>query len=340
MIVAPATFARMTFDIGSFFSEPMHELCRERSPIRDIWIPESEALEHASGVGDLFLRRSSEYHQRYSNSPYFQALLAPSLKGLDLPDHPVVLDIGSGSGNTVFGCLALLPHAQVVATDISPNQLVLLRDELNRDVERRDRVHLVKVSAMRARFRPSVFDLAVGGAILHHLSDPVAALERVERALKPGGIAVFFEPFENGNAILRIAYHDILERARWKPSRVTHRHGFAVISALARDLEVRSRVDKSSPVFESLDDKWLFTRFTLEDFARRAGFVGVEIEPIHEVDAPFSNQTRVNLQLSAGLEPSSLPGWCWERLSFYDEVFSGALKRDLLIEGRITFRKG
>jgi len=52
----------------------------------------------------------------------------------------------------------------------------------------------------------------MGGAILHHLLNPEKAIKGAYRALKKGGYAIFFEPFENGNSILELAYSEILEK--------------------------------------------------------------------------------------------------------------------------------
>ena len=49
--------------------------------------------------------------------------------------------------------------------------------------------------AMLDVFVPESFDLVTGAAILHHLIDPSRALVAAHRALKPGGFAMFFEPF-------------------------------------------------------------------------------------------------------------------------------------------------
>ena len=40
------------------------------------------------------------------------------LKGLDLPDHPVIIDVGTGSGALAITAKLELPHAEVYATDI------------------------------------------------------------------------------------------------------------------------------------------------------------------------------------------------------------------------------
>ena len=156
-------------------------------------------------------------------------------------------------------------------------------------------------------------------------------------ALEPGSCAIFFEPFENGNAILRLAYADIVERAAKHRDRDAP--GLKVIADLHRDYAFRAGISPETPGFLDIDDKWLFTRSMFEAWARDAGFHEFEITPLHDLSAPFTLQTRTNLSLAAGLGADALPDWCWDRLAFYDESFSTALKRDLLIEGRVVLTR-
>ncbi len=151
------------------FAEPLQDLGAREPALRGIWIPDSETLEDVRGVSELFLDRSATYHERYTDVAHYRGLLAPVLERLQLPERPVVLDLGSGSGNTVFACLELLPMAHVVATDISPNLLAILRDTLSLDPAQSDRVTVVKMSAMNAPHRESAYDVAVGGAILEQI---------------------------------------------------------------------------------------------------------------------------------------------------------------------------
>lgn len=329
----------MSFQIADYFSEPLHDLGTSSPALHGIWAPASEAAGDTSGVTDQFLANAATYHERYANVPYFRELIERAFQKITLPADAVVLDIGSGSGNSVFGCLDLLPDAHVVATDISPDLLAILRDGIESDAQHKGRVTPVCMSAMNDPYREGAFDLAVGAAILHHLIDPGAALQALGRALRPGGCAVFFEPFENGNAILRLAYSDLVERARDTRPSPEHGRAFEILEALVRDYAFRAGSDKSDPMFAEVDDKWLFTRSMFERFAERGGFSGVEIVPLHDVDEPFTTQTRTNLKLGGGLEPDALPEWCWERLSRIDQNFSPELKHDLLIEGRVILRK-
>ena len=336
----------------------------ERPDMAGIYIPEPEIGQAPVGLTEQFLGDADSYHRQYTNTAYFKLLISDALKHIGvLADNAAILDIGSGSGNSVFPCLELFPDCRIVATDLSPDLLRILLDHVNRDAGSAGRVIPVCMDATRDYYAENAFDFVVGAAILHHLIDPAAAMAAASRALRPGGYAVFFEPFENGNAILRIAYAEILARAAGskrdapaaRPTWLQRMRGSTspsaqndtelpddvggILRAMVDSLTIRSGSDKTAPVFRNIDDKWLFTRSYIEERARTAGFEEVLIYPIHGVERPFSYQTEVNLSLALGAAPDRMPQWAWAILDYYDRVFSPELKRDLFIEACVILRK-
>ena len=147
---------------------------------------------------------------------------------------------------------------------------------------------------------------------------------------------MFFEPFENGNAILNLIYREIL--------RESEQRGLApevksFLQMLENDNSVRKGDDKSAPIFSRIDDKWLFTRSYFESLAEEAGFSDCEIYPLNPPEQQFARQIAVNLRLGLGLDRSALPGWAWNIVELYEENFSIDLKRDLLIEAGVILTK-
>jgi len=137
----------------------------------------------------------------------------------DYLDHetwiqPAFRRLGSVAGRRVldFGCghgmmaVVLARHgADVDAFDLSPGYLqeARRRAEANHVAAR-----FVQADGERLPYADGVFDSVWGNAVLHHLDIPKAARE-VRRVLKPGGVAVFCEPW-GGNPILQAA-------RRWLP---------------------------------------------------------------------------------------------------------------------------
>lgn len=333
-----------------------------------IYIPQAEIGQTRVGITNQFLEDASLYHEKYSNTDYFKSQLARALSRLgELPASPRILDIGSGSGNTVFPCLELFPDCSIVATDLSPNLLKILFDHAEGQANAAGRLVPVCMDATRDYYQPGSFDLVIGAAILHHLIDPEAAIRAAGRALAPGGHAIFFEPFESGMAILRLAYSEILARDEAnkqlprgnakdtprglidrllgrsstetpRPPELPH-EVWAHLKQSIQDWTVRSGIDKSHPFFQILDDKWLFTRAYLEPRAKAAGFDELTLYSMLDVTDQFRRQTEVLLQLSIGVRPDALPDWAWQILDSYDRLFSAELKQELLIEGAIILTK-
>ena len=102
------------------WAQPLHDLGDRDPALRGILAPDSYDAPRR-GVTAQFLEHADDYHRRYANVAHFRVLLDDALSRLDPPlDARVILDIGSGSGNSVIPLLDRFPAAFVVATDISP----------------------------------------------------------------------------------------------------------------------------------------------------------------------------------------------------------------------------
>jgi hypothetical protein len=104
-------------------------------PLREIQIAGARLFEPASGedrgrtpgVTGQFLEDADRYHERYTSHGYFRMLIEAALARRGVGPVSSVLDLGSGSGNSVVPSLSLFPEAEVVAIDISPQLLAMLR---------------------------------------------------------------------------------------------------------------------------------------------------------------------------------------------------------------------
>jgi SAM-dependent methyltransferase len=325
--------------LAELFEVPLRDLGGINAQLEGILCPEPEVGVEKVGITQQFLSDAATYHSRYSNSAHFCRLFEQALIAADITIQPnmTVLDIGTGSGtNTIQPCLTLFEGCRIVATDLSPDLLRILRHYV---VGQRlgERIVCVCTDAMNNYFKPASFDLVVGAAILHHLLDPLCALVAAHRALKPGGIAFFFEPFE-GLAVLRVAFNLILERAT-REAVSLDQDAAKLLAAMSLDYATRAGSDKTAPHFKHMDDKWLFTRAWLEGASRQAGFSTLTIVRHASHVTLFRDYTVELLRLGANLTPDALPLWAWETIGQFDEGFSSEMKADLLLEGTIVLRK-
>jgi SAM-dependent methyltransferase len=137
---------------------------------------------------------------RFDNVAYLQheTWIGPAMALLGNLEGLRVLDFGCGHAmaSVVFARLG----ARVTAFDLSSGYLAEAFSRIRaNDVS----VQLLRANGERLPFLDSYFDCIWGNAILHHLDLEIAAPE-IKRVLRPGGIAVFCEPWA-GNRFLNWA---------------------------------------------------------------------------------------------------------------------------------------
>ncbi len=126
--------------------------------------------------------------------PEREAEEAPSkaIAALDLPRGAVVADVGAGSGYyTVRLAKVVGPTGRVVATDLQPAMLDIVRDKVAR--EKLTNVTLVQGRADDPVLPPATFDLILMVDVYHELASPQIFVRKLKEALKPDGRLVLVE---------------------------------------------------------------------------------------------------------------------------------------------------
>ena len=292
-------------------------------------------------ISDQFRANAADYHARYAAAGHFQALFEQALSATAtvIPPAPLVLDLGSGSGvNSVAPCLRLFPGARLVATDLSAELLAILGENLGL-MEARDQVACIVMDAMGDHVAHGAFDLVTGASILHHLLRPQLGLAAAARALKPGGKAIFFEPFD-GYSLIRLAYRRILGEAPLHRDDPLHPAIAAVLDAMSIDIAARTEPDTTAPHFPHLDDKWLFAPERIEAWARKLGFSSVEFVPHNDGPNLYRKVVEVQVRLSTGRDDLQAPRWALAILDEFDAAIPPLIKRRMILEGSIVLTRG
>ncbi len=112
----------------------------------------------------------------------------------------MVLDYGCGHG--MASVVLARRRAEVVAFDLCGGYVAEAQQRAEANGVA-DRIAFVQAAGERLPFRAASFDRVWGHAVLHHL-DLEPACNELVRVLKPGGWAVFCEPW-GGNPLLRWA---------------------------------------------------------------------------------------------------------------------------------------
>ncbi len=323
-------------DVASVFAEPLVDLGTQTPAFAGIYAPQSSIGATKVGVTSQFLENAEQYHRAYFDTEYWNFLLGNALEAAGEPSAPArIIDIGSGSGNSVIPLANRFPDAEIIATDISPQLLAILRDFLRQRPDSDRRFGLVCVDAMAAQYQPEVAELAVGAAILHHILEPERVLASCFRALAPGGWAIFFEPFEAGNALLKFTYRRILSQASAAERAMP---GMQFLERMAEDYRRRER-PRSDPIYRELDDKWMFTRTFFDRARTEQGWSELITYALNVSPTGLRDQATVHLRLGMGLKPDALPEWAWSIIDETDAGISDDLRKELAQESAVLMRK-
>ena len=110
-----------------------------------------------------------------------------ALDSLKLSPQMTVADIGAGTGYFTLRLAKRVAH--VIATDVQPQMLDLLRARLG-DLAN---VQLVRAGDHDAALPTGCCDLVLMVDVYHELADPAAIVGGIKRALRPGGQLVLIE---------------------------------------------------------------------------------------------------------------------------------------------------
>lgn len=131
---------------------------------------------------------SSEYFQQVAESwdsiraGYFgEAVRAAAIAKAYLRPEMAVADIGSGTGFIAAGLAPLVKRVYVV--DGSPAMLAVARKNL----EAFDNTEFHEADGLTLPFPAESLDAAFANMYLHHTPDPLAAIQEIQRILRPGG---------------------------------------------------------------------------------------------------------------------------------------------------------
>lgn len=327
--------------LSEAFTTPLADLGVHEDPaFAGVLTPLPELGAERPGTSATFLENAEAYYAQHQSFWYWKDAFESALQHAGVTRADLIVEYGCGFGNSTLPLLELFPESRIVAIDISPNLLAILR----RLIDARGLAHRcvpVALDAHRPYVRDGVADLVAGSAILHHLTEPGELVKAAMRVLKPQGVAVFFEPFEAGYALLRMLIRELCREAAVREMVLPAFTWWAEMSAEWNLQIQRDRL----PGWRDLDDKWLFPRSVLQQFADEAG-AELIVRPLHSFGDRtdlFRCHLRYQLRHWRGLDPDDpavVPPWAWDIVERYDnEFFSAGLKEDLLFEGVVIFRK-
>src|SRR5215472_12341832 len=162
---------------------------------------------------DQARQRTATFELRFDDDSYLnhETWIRPAFARLGDVRGLRVLDYGCG--HAMASVVLARKGAEVTAFDLSGGYLAEARRRADAN---RVTIRLVQADGVRLPFAVASLDRIWGNAVLHHLDIEVAGRE-LRRILRPGGVAVFCEPW-GGNPLLRWARRRLPYAAKGRTS--------------------------------------------------------------------------------------------------------------------------
>jgi ubiquinone/menaquinone biosynthesis C-methylase UbiE len=146
-----------------------------------------QRLEEGPICDPVFIR----HYWRLSRRPSRGAArwVAAKMRKLGVPPTARVLDVGCGPGWLARFLAAHFPAMQFVGLDAS-EPMVMQARQSGEGVPASVSVRFVVGDGCRLPFQSGRFDFVVSGATLHHVADPVAFFDEIDRVLARGGSVI------------------------------------------------------------------------------------------------------------------------------------------------------
>lgn len=213
-----------------------------------------------------------------------------------------VLELGCGRGQMTRALFASAQVRALIAVDTDMDLIRACRDQLTtHDVHPRPIVGLAALDGYQDAIRDAVADTIIATTLLPATEDVRGLLTTVQRALKPGGRALFIVPNRRYRQALCQALAATLAQHYARAGVWPEGHETILpIMAQSRRLLVH-QCDKSSLTL--LSEKHLFDSDALEDLGKETGFATAEMRPL-DFD-PSGSEIAWRICQSAGLEEAT-----------------------------------
>jgi ubiquinone/menaquinone biosynthesis C-methylase UbiE len=113
------------------------------------------------------------------------------IEALDLKPADVVADVGAGSGYYTFRIAPKLEKGKVLAVDIEPKMLDVIRKRAG--ALKIENVELIQNTEKEAKLPEKGVDICLLVDVYHEFAFPYEMLSSIVKSLKPGGRVVFVE---------------------------------------------------------------------------------------------------------------------------------------------------
>jgi ubiquinone/menaquinone biosynthesis C-methylase UbiE len=155
---------------------------------------------------------AKDYDEQWSF--YVDGTTRATMSRLEIAPTASVLDVGCGTGELLVRLAAKYPNARLSGLDPVPEMLAVARTKLSENVDLR------AGWANELPWPDGAFDVVVSCNMFHYITYPVAAVQEMERVLRPGGRFVITDWCDDYLACrLCTAYLRLVSKAHYKTYR-------------------------------------------------------------------------------------------------------------------------
>jgi ubiquinone/menaquinone biosynthesis C-methylase UbiE len=140
-------------------------------------------------IAQVMGHQGADWLERQERSPEEQP--SKMVRALQLKPTDVVADIGAGTGYIDRLIAKKLPQGKVIAVDVQPEMVELLKQRLDREKIRNIQPQLG--TETNPNLQPASIDLAIMVDAYHEFAYPREMMAEIVTALKPGGRVVLAE---------------------------------------------------------------------------------------------------------------------------------------------------
>ncbi|MBO8183722.1 MAG: methyltransferase domain-containing protein [Archaeoglobus sp.] len=144
----------------------------------------------------IFYRYFSKIYDRVNPFFYADHMLDKVIEMASLNEGDLVLEVGCGTGFTTSGIAKRVKQENIVALDLTPEQM-------EKAIAKLPEVNFIRGDAENLPFKADSFDVSISAGSIEYWPSPQKGISEMARVTKPGGRVVVLAPRKPDNLISR-----------------------------------------------------------------------------------------------------------------------------------------
>lgn len=235
------------------------------------------------------------------------------------PVYGDVLEIGSGTGQLTWGLANRFPFKSVSACDIS-TRFLLKAAKVVGDTPPMP-VNYYACDANHLPFKDHSFDLVVGHSVLHHFIDYDKLIHRVATLLRPGGMAMFYEPVLQGKILIAFMADLMIRADNNSNKHILDEQDKKKIQRMTRHIMKAQWIGDQRERLEQMEDKYIFDINAMRRLAQDAGYSRMEHSNLDMPEKGYKHFFDQHL-LMEGIDGNKIQKFAYIPLSFANTIAS------------------